>query len=139
MRFIRMSFVAVLAAALVAIALANRGMVTLNLFPARLDMFIAGTWSVDLPLFLVIFLAIAFGMLVGLIWEYLREAQLRREAKHRSKEVARLEREVGNLRDQQANPRDEVLAILDKPKPSQAARPIASAEPASGTTLPASR
>lgn len=139
MRFIRMLFIILLATILVAIALANRGMVTLNLFPARLDQFIGGIWSVDLPLFLVIFLAVAFGMLMGLIWEYLREAQLRREAKRRSTEVARLEREIGNLRHKHASPSDEIVAVLDRPKSRPAARPIASAEPASGTTLPAPR
>lgn len=138
MRFIRMLFIVCLAVILVAVALANRGVVTLSLFPANLDRFVGGNWSIELPLFLVIFLAVAFGMLAGFIWEYLREAQLRREAKRRSAEIGRLEQEVGSLRSKHASPRDDVLAILDRPK-SAAARPVASAEPAQGTTLPAHR
>lgn len=127
MRFIRLLFVITMAVILIAVALANRDMVTLNLFPANLDQYVSGTWSITLPLFLVIFGAFAIGIIFGLVWEYLREAQIRREARHRSAEVARLEREVGSLRQQHANPRDDVLAIVDKPKST------------SGNTLPAHR
>lgn len=140
MRFLRLLFVILLAIVLIAVALANREIVTLNAFPANFGQFLGGQWSIQLPLFLVIFLAVAFGMLAGLIWEYLREAHIRREARSRSAEVARLEREVGSLRQQHANPRDEVLAIVDAPRKMPAtARPIASAEPAPGTTLPSPR
>lgn len=119
MRFIRLLFIIALAVILVAVALANREIVTLSLFPANLDRYVQGEWSINLPLFIVIFGAFAIGIVVGLVWEYLREAQLRREARHRSAEVARLEREVGSLRQQHASPRDDVLAIVDGPKPSR--------------------
>ncbi|CAM3077258.1 lipopolysaccharide assembly protein LapA domain-containing protein [Paracoccus nototheniae] len=115
MRFIRLIFVALLALVLVGVALANRGAVTLSAFPANFGQFLGGTWSVTLPLFLVIFVAFALGMLAGLVWEWLREAHIRREAKLRGAEVARLEGEVGHLRVRHAAPRDEVLAILDEP------------------------
>lgn len=130
MRFIRLIFVAALALALVAVALANREAVTLAAFPANFGQYLGGTWTVTLPLFLVIFVAFALGMLAGLVWEWLREANYRREAKLRRSEVVRLESEVGHLRDRHAAPRDEVLAILDEP-----ARP---ATPG-GTALPAVR
>lgn len=129
MRFLRLIFVAALALVLVGVALANRGLVTLSAFPANFGAFLGGTWSVTVPLFLVIFLAFALGMLAGLIWEWLREAHFRREARQRGAEVARLESEVGHLRDRHAAPRDEVLAILDEPARG----------PSSGTRLPAAR
>lgn len=132
MRYLRLIFVALLAIILVSVALANRQIVTLSLFPANFDQYIGGTWSVDLPLFLVVFLALACGMVLGLIWEYLREAHIRREARHRSSEVARLEREVGGLRQRHAAPRDDILALVDGPRGG-------AAKPASGTTLPAPR
>lgn len=120
MRFLRMLFVVVLALILVGLALANRGMVTLNAFPAQFGAYLGwGTWSVQLPLFLVIFLAMVFGMVAGLIWEWLREAHLRRESAARAEQLARLEREVGSLRTAApvapATPRDEILAIVDAP------------------------
>ncbi|MBM3605842.1 MAG: LapA family protein [Alphaproteobacteria bacterium] len=134
MRFIRLLFVALLALILVAVALANRQVVTLSAFPANLGQFLGGTWSVNLPLFLVIFVAFALGMLAGLIWEWLREGQIRRTARRRSAEVSRLESEVDHLRDRHAAPRDDVLAILDEP-----ATPRAAHVPAGQANLPAVR
>lgn len=121
MRFIRLIFVAALALVLVAVALANREAVVLSAFPANFGQYLGGTWSVSLPLFLVIFVAFALGMLAGLVWEWLRESHIRREARRRGAEVARLEGEVGHLRARHAAPRDEVLAILDEPAPKSGA------------------
>lgn len=115
MRFIRLIFVAFLALVLVAVALANRQVVTLSLFPANLGQFLGGTWSVAVPLFLVIFVAFALGMLAGLIWEWMREAKIRKTARQRSRKVEQLENEVGQLRENHAAPRDDVLAILEQP------------------------
>lgn len=137
MRFIRLLFLVLLALALVAVALANRGMVTLSAFPANFGQYLGGRWSVELPLFMVIFLAFALGMLAGLVWEYLREGRIRRESRQRSARINRLESEVGNLRKSHAAPRDEVLAIVDRPKSAPA-----SAEPApapGAAALPAPR
>ncbi len=143
MRFLRLLFIVLLAIVLVAVALANREMVTLNAFPANLGAFLGVKSSIELPLFLVIFVAVAFGMLAGLMWEYLREASIRREVRNRSAQVSRLENEVDSLRDRHANPRDEVLAIVDRPKEGgtfQSSRPaLSAAPPATGTTLPAAR
>ncbi|MDO5622966.1 MAG: LapA family protein [Paracoccus sp. (in: a-proteobacteria)] len=136
MRLIRLIFVVLLALVLIAVALANRQVVTLNAFPAQFGQYLGGTWSVQLPLFLVILLAVLIGMVAGLVWEWLREAHLRREVSYREAELARLKQSPGhhapNLR-----PQDEILAIVDAPKrmPSSP-RPIPSAEPAPGTTLP---
>lgn len=133
MRFIRLLFFAALAVILIAIALANRGPVTVRAFPAGFEQYLGFDWQLSLPLFLVIFLAIVFGIVVGFIWEWLRESHIRSAASRRKSEVDRLEREVGDLRDRHNAPNDEVLAILDSP------RPIASPAPAPGTTLPAQR
>lgn len=131
MRFIRLLFVAALAVILIAIALANRGTVTVRAFPAGFEQYLGFDWQIGLPLFLVIFLAIVFGIVVGFIWEWLREAHIRSEASRRKFEVDRLEREVGQLRQRHNAPNDEVLAILDQARPSSA--------PVSGTNLPAAR
>ncbi len=135
MRLIRLSFVLLLALCLIAVALANRGIVTLSAFPANFGQYLGGTWTINLPLFLVIFLAFAVGMLAGLVWEWLRETGIRRESRANADKAARLESEVGHLRQRHAAPRDDVLAILERPKTPA----IASTEPAPGTTLPAPR
>ena len=74
--------------------------------------------------------AFALGMLAGLVWEWLREAHIRREARQRQAQVDRLEAELGHLRQRHAAPKDDVLAILDAPAPA-ASKP--------GTQLPAPR
>ena len=122
MRFIRLIFVAALALVLVAVALANRDMVTLSAFPANFGQYLGGTWSLTVPLFLVIFVAFALGMLAGLVWEWMREAKIRKVARQRDRKVVQLENEVGQLRENHAAPRDDVLAILEQPS---AKRPTA--------------
>jgi uncharacterized integral membrane protein len=139
MRFLRLIFVVALAIVLIAVALANRETVTLSAFPANFGQYLGGRWSVALPLFLVIFLAFAFGMLAGLVWEWLRESHIRREARAQAFRAAQLESEVGHLRNRHAAPKDDVLAILERPRTTTPALPVASAEPALGTTLPARR
>ncbi|MFC0201740.1 LapA family protein [Paracoccus rhizosphaerae] len=134
MRFIRLIFIALLALILVGVALANREMVTLSLFPAGFGQFLGGTWSLAVPLFVVIFGAFALGMLAGLLWEWMREANYRREARLRHDEVARLESEMGHLRERHAAPRDDVLAILDEPSNR---RPAAARVPSHAGTTPA--
>ncbi|SMO67025.1 LapA family protein [Paracoccus laeviglucosivorans] len=114
MRAIRLFFIALLAVVLILVALANRDIVTISLIPASMAHFTGGQWSLSMPAFLALFLAMVFGLVVGLVWEWLREANLRAESKVRAKELARLEREVGDLRRTHAGPRDEVLAILDE-------------------------
>lgn len=136
MRIIRMLFVALLALALITLALANRGIVTVRAFPANMEAWLGGDWSVAMPLFLVIFLAMLIGMVLGLIWEWMRESQVRAENARRAREIAELEREVGTLRARNVQPRDEVLAILDR---ADAARPAARPAAAPAASVPARR
>lgn len=126
MRYLRLLFVVVLAAVLVVVALANRQFVDVSLIPAGLDQWVPGDWSTRMPLFLIILLAILAGMLLGVVWEWLREAALRRESAQRAHELQLLEREVGSLRKTHHAPRDEVLAILDAPRPATPALPAKS-------------
>lgn len=115
MRVVRMIFLTVLAIALVILALANRQMVVLRPFPANLDAYLGGSWQLTMPLFLVIFLALLVGMVLGLIWEWLREAQLRAESSRRARDLAQLEAAAGT----RSRPRDDVLALLDAAPPVQ--------------------
>ncbi len=133
MRFIRLLFVVLLALFLIGLALANRNMVTLSAFPANFGQYLGGQWTMTLPLFLIVFGAFALGMLAGLVWEWLRESHIRREARAQADKNQRLENEVGALRVEHSAPRDEVLAILERPKP----QPMR--DPAPSSTVPAPR
>ncbi|SIQ64630.1 Protein of unknown function [Paracoccus thiocyanatus] len=134
MRAIRLFFFVILAAVLMLLAAANRDLVTISLLPQALAPFAGGQWSLTMPAFVALFLAMVFGVLVGLVWEWLREAHIRAESSRRAHDLAQLQREVGDLRRTHAAPRDDVLAILD-----ESARKPAAAPTASGATLPAPR
>lgn len=114
MRTIRYVFLAALAVALITIALANRAVVTLNLLPAELAEYLGVGYSISLPLFIVIFGAIIAGLLIGFVWEYLREYKHRAAASKHRREKDQLAREVSKLKVAKAkNEGDEVLALLE--------------------------
>jgi lipopolysaccharide assembly protein A len=115
-RLLRYILLALLTLALVIIASANRDFVTLRLLPEDFAALFGANWQLDLPVFLVLFAGIVIGLLVGFVWEWLREHKHRRLASTKSREVSKLERELAALKDQTSLPQDDVLAILDQPK-----------------------
>lgn len=114
MRYVRYFCIAVFAIALIAVALANRGMVELRVLPAEVAHWFAVSPQVTLPLFLVILGSILAGLLVGFIWEWIREYGERAEAARQAREMRRLEREVARLKGEKHKGKDEVLALLDE-------------------------
>jgi uncharacterized membrane protein len=113
MRYIRYLILAVIGVALVAVALANRGMVSLKLLPSGLAEIAGLNPTISMPLFAVIFGGIAFGVILGFIWEWLREHKHRAEVTRKSREVGKLEREVKKLKGEKNQGKDDVLALLD--------------------------
>jgi len=114
MRYIRYASIAIFGLALVLIALANRGMVTLRVLPDELAGFAALNPTYDLPLFVVIFGGILAGLVLGFIWEWIREAGERAAAARQARELASLRAEVARLKTAESRDRDEVLALLDE-------------------------
>lgn len=117
-RYIKYLFLALLAVVLITVALANRDPVTLRVLPPDLAAVAGVGWSIDLPLFMVIFGGIGAGLLIGFLWEWLREMKHRSVASTKSREVARLERELAAMRDAKGQPQDEILALLERKKAS---------------------
>lgn len=114
MRYVRYLCIAVFAVALVSIALANRGMVSLQVLPVEISGLFALNPSVQLPLFAVILGSVLAGLLIGFVWEWIREYGERAEAAKQAREMRRLQREIDRLKAQQHEGKDEVLALLDK-------------------------
>lgn len=114
MHYIRYACIAVFAVALIAVALANRNMVTLKLLPDEIAGLFAVAPTVSLPLFIVIFGGILVGLLVGFVWEWMREHAVRAENAHNAREVRRLERELKRMKSEKHEGQDEVLALLDE-------------------------
>ncbi len=113
MRYIKYLFLAVVAAGLILMALANRSMVELKLFPEELATYLGQPFSYQLPLFVVIFAGIVAGLLIGFVWEWFREHKHRAEARAQKREKERLEREMKGLKREANKGKDEVLALLD--------------------------
>jgi len=114
MRYIRYSLIAALAVVLIIVALANRGIVTLRLLPDSLAEFVGLPVAIDVPLYIVIFAGIVTGLLIGFVWEWLREHKHRAEAARKAREVSAMKRELTRVKGQRDKGKDEVLALLDE-------------------------
>ena len=114
MRYIRYACIAIFAIALIAVALANSALVTVQVVPPGIAHLFAVTPQVQLPLFVIIFIGIVVGLLVGFVWEWMREYTVRAENTRNAREVRRLEREVKRLKGEKHEGKDEVFALLDE-------------------------
>lgn len=113
LRYLKIFVLALLIVVLVSVALANRDLVVIELLPAALTRLFGFEWSLTLPLFMVVLGGVAVGLLIGFIWEWLREHKHRREAAHRARQAKQLEREVSRLKVEKHRDQDDVLALLD--------------------------
>ena len=114
MRYIRYACIAIFGIALVAVALANRDIVTVQVLPNEVASLFATNPKISLPMFIVIYGGVLAGLLVGFIWEWIREHDQRAEGARSAREMRRLEREVKRLKGEKHAGKDEVLAILDE-------------------------
>ena len=112
-RAIKYLFLILVAIALVILALANRDPVTLTVLPQELALWSGVDYAIELPLFLVILGGVVTGLLVGFVWEWLREHRHRAEAKTNRREAQKLEREVTALKGTRDQNRDEILALVE--------------------------
>ncbi|MDF1621149.1 LapA family protein [Pseudothioclava nitratireducens] len=114
-KLLRLLFLGAIALILIAVALANRSVVTLQLLPDEIAPYVGSNWSLPVPLFLVIFASILVGLLIGFVWEWLREYKIRSTAVKATRKAQYLEKEVDRLKTRTQGPKDEVLALLDAP------------------------
>jgi hypothetical protein len=116
MKILRYAVLAVVLVAAVLVAFANRAPVTLALWPDWLGVVAGVSPVLTLPLFVVIGTAVGLGLVLGLVWEWLRERGYRKEAAALRREVERLRAQAPGAVPAPARPRpaDEVVAILDE-------------------------
>lgn len=116
-RYLRYLLIAALTLFLLTVSLANRMVVPVNFLPADVAALFGVNWSVEVPLFLVLFGGVVCGAVIGFTWEWLREHKHRRTASVRGRELARLERELAVMKDSTSVPhKDDVLALIEKPR-----------------------
>lgn len=116
MKTIRYAFWAIVGLCLILVGLANREPVTLRAMPAPLSELLGLSPDIQLPLFVVIFLGVGAGLMIGFLWEWVREHRMRADARGKAREVETLRREVQQLRGAAAGAKsdDDVLALLEK-------------------------
>jgi transposase len=95
LRFLKTLLLLPVAVVVVLLAVANRGPVILSLDPFSRT---APEISVSVPLYIVIFAAIALGMLIGGVGAWLAQAKHRRARRLYGREVSRLRSEAERLR-----------------------------------------
>jgi uncharacterized integral membrane protein len=88
----------------VAFAVANRKWVTLSFNPFTQDV-----PSLDMPLWLLVFLGIVVGAIVGWIGSWLAQGKHRKAARDARSEVSKLQVELADLRKPREAPRDQDL------------------------------
>ena len=114
MRYIRYASIAVFALALILIALANRSTVMVKMLPDEISPLAAINPSYEVPLFVVIFGGILAGLIIGLVWEYIREHKERAAAARQAREMERLRTELRRLKGEKHQGKDEVLTLLEQ-------------------------
>ena len=94
-RFLKSLLLLPVAAIVVLLAVANRAPVQLSFDPVNVD---APVFSVNLPLYAILFGAVALGIVVGGVFTWLGQGRVRANARHHRREATRYEREVNRLR-----------------------------------------
>jgi len=112
MRTIKLILLALILVAIVVLAIANREPVTVHLLPEGMSRLVPGA-SIELPLFLVCLISSVVGLVLGYLFEYLREYKHRRRAAENARRAAKLDRDVSRLRKQTNTPEDDVLALVN--------------------------
>ena len=114
MRFMRHFILGLISVGLIVVSLANREMVTLKLMPEVLGDLFSVNAKIHVPLFVSILLGVAAGLLIGFVWEWLREMKHRGAVKLEHKKVVLLKREVDMLKSESPKAKDDILALLDE-------------------------
>ncbi len=112
MRIIRWVILGALAIALVTIALANREAMTVRLLPEPLEGLFGFSWQITLPIFLVLVIAMGVGVLLGFVWEWVREHKHRSEAASEKRLRRELEKQVKSTAPPKGET-DEILALVE--------------------------
>ncbi len=113
MQAVRLVLMGMVGGLLIVISLANRTPVTLRLIPEEISGHFPKLVQVTVPVFLVFFGGIFAGLLIGFVWEWMREYKQRAEAARSKREIADLKNEVDGLKRAQAEDKDDILMLID--------------------------
>ena len=114
MRCFRCLLLILVAVGLISVSLANRELVGLSFLPPILADALGFQINLELPLFIVIFSCVVVGLILGSFWEWLRTTKQRLSLRLYRREVARLSKEIIELKPVGNLDQDDVLELIEK-------------------------
>ena len=95
------------------LAVANRELVDIRILPSELEGFLGGGMILSIPIFVLFLCGVIFGLFVGFVWEWIREMKHRSASSRKSKELAKVENELSQLKRESGQNEDEILLLLN--------------------------
>ena len=112
-RYIRVIFLTCLSIIILTLAVANRELVDIRILPSELEGFLGDGMIFSIPIFVLFLCGVIFGLFVGVVWEWIREMKNRSASSRKSKELAKVENELNQLKRDSGQHDDEVLSLLN--------------------------
>ena len=86
----------------------------IRILPSELEGFLGGGMILSIPIFVLFLCGVIFGLFVGFVWEWIREMKHRSASSRKSKELAKVENELSQLKRESGQNEDEILLLLNK-------------------------
>ena len=85
----------------------------IRILPSELEGFLGGGMILSIPIFVLFLCGVIFGLFVGFVWEWIREMKHRSASSRKSKELAKVENELSQLKRESGQNEDETLLLLN--------------------------
>ena len=85
----------------------------IRVLPSELEGFLGGGMIFSIPIFVLFLCGVIFGLFVGFVWEWIREMKHRSASSRKSKELAKVENELSQLKRESGQNEDEILLLLN--------------------------
>ena len=85
----------------------------IRILPSELEGFLGGGMIFSIPIFVLFLCGVIFGLFVGFVWEWIREMKHRSASSRKSKELAKVENELSQLKRESGRNEDEILLLLN--------------------------
>ena len=85
----------------------------IRILPSELEGFFGGGMIFSIPIFVLFLCGVVFGLFVGFVWEWIREMKHRSASNRKSKELAKVENELSQLKRESGQNEDEIMLLLN--------------------------
>ena len=85
----------------------------IRILPSELEGFLGGGMIFSIPIFVLFLCGVIFGLFVGFVWEWIREMKHRSASSRKSKELAKVENELSQLKRESGQNEDEIMLLLN--------------------------